>query len=1064
MSLSHLHSAYLILATLAAGGALAGLLYAVGFIGWVLDLFGRFVKWGVTAGFRVWEATLSWADWRVAAVVAAGIFGLGLAAKAGGASVVEILAALLLLGIGVVTCLAFMYLSFERYEVARGHKAVHNPLKGQELAGELARYGDRVGVMLLVVAAVGTVLGFAQLNHALYGSVGEGWYRLDRPDEQAVFLDFLAYALVHLLRIVDVFDLAQTRAYLSVALVKPAHWPATALLLGFKSFFTLVLLQQVFASVRQGKLLAETVTDFWSPHAPIHERARSALPQFGPTALQPILQSLRSLDPLTKEQRDQLPQVFATMGPTAVPTLLYYAGDPHAPTRGVVARALGLMRVPEAVGRLIELTTDESEEVRAAAAEALGLIAEAATRGRDKVPNGPPVRRGRWRGRLGWLGAAPRVGLFKALAVARWWSRGRAAAADLVLGRGELVTACVAALRKTLADGSAIVRAEAVVALGRIGAPAAPAGPELVAVLSGDADEARKRAAVAVGLVRAEATLAVPSLTAALHDPTPEVRAAAAAALGEYGEAAAEAVPVLVALLQDREEEVRSAAAAAVNKIGVLCDESTRVLVEGLASEDTVTRARTAEALGVIGEAAEVAAPALVEALEDDNDRVRATAVEALGKMGEAVADLAVPKLVRLLRDEDSWVRALAAEAIGQMGEAAEDAAPALLRSLRHPNPLVRANAAEALGRLKAEDTRAALEAACGDDDPGVRAKAVGALAGIGPPTPDSTKVVLGCLTDPDPQVRAAAIDAVGGWPRVTVDPGVFNGLIDDGNDEVAARAIRLAPSLSAADAVLPALRARLAGTTPNPLVQVAAAVALGRLGPAAVAAAPELGAAARGGDAELREAAMRALALIQPPDAAEVFAAGLRDAEPRVRKVASAGLMKVADLPEEAIPAVAESLRDPDEQVRANAAHLLARLDEVPPAAVPDLIENTTAPGDGLRLNAAAALQRVDDPAARDALRRLLADPNPRVRLVAAGAVAADDPTDPAVRAAVVESLRDPNPKVQEGAADLARSLGLEPSNFEPLPEAGGESGEDVPQPAAAGVSPLGRSPTAIP
>ena len=48
------------------------------------------------------------------------------------------------------------------------------------------------------------------------------------------------------------------------------------LLAGFKVFFTLVLLQQIFASLRQGKLLAETIADFWSPHEPIHERACSA--------------------------------------------------------------------------------------------------------------------------------------------------------------------------------------------------------------------------------------------------------------------------------------------------------------------------------------------------------------------------------------------------------------------------------------------------------------------------------------------------------------------------------------------------------------------------------------------------------------------------------------------------------------------------------------------------------------------------------------------------------------------------------------------------------------------
>ena len=279
----------------------------------------------------------------------------------------------------------------------------------------------------------------------------------------------------------------------------------------------------------------------------------------------------------------------------------------------------------------------------------------------------------------------------------------------------------------------------------------------------------------------------------------------------------------------------------------------------------------------------------------------------------------------------------------------------------------------------------------------------------------------------------------------------MFTGLLDDGNDEVAARAIRLAPSLSTVEAVLPGLRDRLSGT-PNPLVQVAAATALGRLGPAAAAAGPELAAAAREGDSELRQAAMRALALVQPAEAAGVFAAGLRDPDPKIRMLASGGLMKVSELPEEAVPAVAEALRDPEEQVRANAASLLSRLDPVPAEAVPDLVECAATANDGLRLNAATALRRVDDPAAREALRRLLADANPRVRPVAAGSLAtpaADGqpaPPDPEVRAALAESLHDANPRIVAIAEDVVKSLGLTAADLEKAPEPAAAAPEPAP------------------
>ncbi len=1040
MFINHLHSAYLILLTLALLGVVAGLLYQFGVISWVLGAFGWAVRKSVLGGFRVWEALLSWADWQGIAVMVAGLVLAGHLAHAIDLDFITVLIALSLLGLGLVTCLAYMYLSFERYEVARGYKAVHNPLKGQQLAANVARYGERAGVMLLVVSAVGTLLGFVQLNYALYTWFGRSWYTFSGQDEEAVFLDFLAYALVHLLRVVDVLDLAQTRQYLSVSIIRPAYWPASTMLMAFKSFFTLVLLQQVFASVREGRLLAETVTDFWSPHASIHDRARVALPQFGPTALLPMLDSLRSLGPLTREQRDQIPLVFASIGPTAIPGLIRHADDLQESIRAVVAKGLGLLRAASAVGPLIRLAKDDSETVRTAAVEALGLTGEAVATSRERPVDGR-TQQGRWHHRFGWLNRIPAARLVRRLPF-RWVRRAEVA---LAIPLAEVVPLCVETLRKALMDESAVVRCEAVIGLGRIGRSAENAAADLARVLGEDSDDVRRRAAEALGLIQARDELTIPALITALTNPNPEVRVAVATALGAYGAAAADAVCELVPLLQDRDESVRTAAAEAVNRVGVLGEESTRLLVGGLSSGDNVVRAQAAEALGVIGEIAEDTAPSLVAALTDRNDHVRGKAAEALGKIGNGVAEIAVPGLVRLLRDEDNWVRALAAEALGQMGEAAEDAAPALLRSLRHANPLVRANAAEALGRVKADEARAALEVAARDEDPGVRAKAIRAVAGLGEPTPDTVAAVRVGLTDPDPLVRAVAIESVGGWPGVTVDPGVFLDLLNDGNDEVATRAIRLASSLASIDAVLPALRARLQGA-PNALVQTASASALGRIGPAAAAAEPELAAAAREGDIDLRTAAMRALALIQPPAAAGVFAAGLRDPDPKIRMVASGGLMKLTALPDDAVQVVVESLRDPIEQVRANAAHLLSLLDPVPADAVPDLIEAAETGGDGLRLNAATALRRVPEAQARAALRRRLADSNGRVRLVAAGSLAADTPDDPEIRAVLAAALDDDHPNIQVIANELIGGLGLTRNDFFP---AQGIATPETPEPS---------------
>src|SRR5690349_3653014 len=136
------------------------------------------------------------------------------------------------------------------------------------------------------------------------------------------------------------------------------------LLAGFKAFFTLVLLQQFFASLRQGKLLAETIADFWSPHEPIYERARNALPQYGALAIEPLLLSLRSAPSLTREQRDQLPLVLATIGPSTIPALVRHLQDTQVHVRAIAVAALGRLHALDTVPLLVALGQDPSNVVR----------------------------------------------------------------------------------------------------------------------------------------------------------------------------------------------------------------------------------------------------------------------------------------------------------------------------------------------------------------------------------------------------------------------------------------------------------------------------------------------------------------------------------------------------------------------------------------------------------------------------------------------------------------------------------------------------------------------------
>jgi HEAT repeat protein len=985
-----------ILGVITGIGLVTYILYCVGTLGWLLRRFSRAVRWTIRTGFSAWEATLSWASWLLFLMIAVGLLGVG-AAAVHAAPAFALLAAVVVVFMGVSACLAYMYIDLERYEVERGYKAVHNPLQGQEPAPDLARYGHQVDVYLLGASTVATIGGFALLNQALYESVGEPWYRV--REGGVGYADFLTYALLNLLRVVDILDLARAQHLLQVSLVRPAKWPATTLIVVFRSFFTLVLLQQIFASIRQGRLLAETITDFWSPHEPIQQRARNALPQYGAAAIGPLILSLRAVSALTKEQREQLPQILAAIGPATIPTLLRHLNDPHEHVRGVSAAALGHLNAREALPGLAALTRDPSDHVRQGLADALAAYVRSAAR-TEKLRGGR-----RFRGRRRWFRRSPlpRHAPFDPM--------------SLIVGT----------LRELLADANAAVRVQAAAALAATGEAAAAAVPDLVSRLR-DADETvRCGAAEALGKVGAGSEPATAALVATLQDPSAAVRAAAARGLGALGPAAGTVVPEMVPLLQDRDEGVRAAASEAISAIGPLDEAATASLVDGLDSPDNVVRAQAAEALGAVGAPAPDAAEALAGVLRDSNDVVRQKAAEALGKIGGAAADVAVPRLVRALRDPDSWVSALAAEALGEMGAAAADAVPALVRALGHVNSQVRANAADALGKVgaAAEPARPVLEAAAADEEGAVRAAAVYALARLGGYSGASRRLIVAALGDPDPQVRAAGVKAVGqaDLPPREVE-ALLLPLLDDATDPVKIHAVSvLARQVGPVPAVVAGLCRRLAEDDSTD-IQAHAALGLGRLGPGAAAAGPALVRAAQTGEAAVREQAMKALALILPPEAPGAFVSGLKDPTAEVRLLASAGWRKVEAVPPEAVPGLVAALKDSDPQVRANAALVLSRLEQLPPEAIPCLIDCTTEPSDRLRVNAALALRRAPSAAVADVMEQLLEDPSTRVRLIAARALLSTNPQHVAARRVAEAARADSSPRVRESAEELLASL----------------------------------------
>jgi HEAT repeat protein len=1010
VKLDQTRSALFILALLALVALVGALFYQIGFLGWVLKGVGFLVRGGIRQGFLLWERLFAWAHWPIFLAIVVVLLVLGEAVIWFAPDLSLLFALALLLG-GVTTCLAYMFIDLERYEVKRGYKAIHNPLKGQEPALYLPRYGQQVGIPLLAAASVASIVGFALLEQALYETVGRQWYKGGDEASTPGFVDFLAYAFINLLGIVDILNVARTHHYLETAYVRPAAWPASLLLACFRSFFTLVLLQQIFASLRHGRLLAETIADFWSPHEPIHERARSALPEYGTGIITPLLGSLRTIPALTSEQREQLPLVLAGVGPGAIPALVGHLDDPHEGVRAMCAATLAHLGAIDTVPLLAPLVRDSSEAVRQSLVDGLGILGAAGASLAQKKHQQDLARRRR-------------------MTQFRWpfWKKPPVVPPM----SGDPIELIVATLATALTDDSVAVRARATGALARVGASAAAVTPALIGLLKDPDETVRCRAAEALGQVGGEEEATVPALMELLEEPSTAIKEAAAKALAALKQKAEPAVESLIRLLHDREESVRTAAAEAIAAMGRLNGTATDTLTEALVSADTLVRARTAEALGTIGPTAQEVAPALVEAMADSNDRVRAKAVQALGRMGESAA-VAAPSLVRALHDPDHWVSALAAEALGEIGESAERAIPALVRALGHSNALVRGNAAEALGKMgpAAAETRPALENLAHDPDGGVRAQAIRALGLIGPSGPHGREAVLEALEDADPLVRAAAVETIGQWGEDGEMAERLMPLLEDANDQVKVQVAGVLPKLAGPTAaVIDGLCKRLLEDD-SPEVRVHAALALGKLGPAAVLAGPVLLEAAQTAEAPVREQAMRAIAIIQPPETAAAFAAGLQDASAEIRKVASGGWMNAPTIPDEVIPALVQALRDPESQVRANAAHALSRLPALPDGALPLLIDCTGQANDGLRMNAVMALRLAPPEAVVEVMQHLLDDPTLRVRLIAAGTLLATESDNGRARAVVTEGITGPSAAVRRAALELVESLPSGPAAF---------------------------------
>jgi hypothetical protein len=223
---------------------------------------------------------------------------------------------------------------------------------------------------------------------------------------------------------------------------------------------------------------------------------------------------------------------------------------------------------------------------------------------------------------------------------------------------------------------------------GRLAAQFGPAAADLVPLLrqrlndlpgTDDYRQHRTSLAHALGRIGAAAAPAVPELLALLPDP------AILAALGRIGAAAADAIPAMTPLLDHAEPAIQIAAASALREAGAHPGPLVPVLARHLDSGHEHDAAAAAEALARLGPAATTTAPKLQELLgyTRANAWLRLRAAAALWRATGDV-NLTLPTLTAIW-DENPYTRVHIANYIAEMGPAASPAAPLLRHELGQP-------------------------------------------------------------------------------------------------------------------------------------------------------------------------------------------------------------------------------------------------------------------------------------------------------------------------------------------------------------------------------------------
>jgi HEAT repeat protein/S1-C subfamily serine protease len=303
-------------------------------------------------------------------------------------------------------------------------------------------------------------------------------------------------------------------------------------------------------------------------------------------------------------------------------------------------------------------------------------------------------------------------------------------------------------------------RTKAITNLGKIGAGARLAVPDLIQLLKKESEAGVRRQAVeALNKIGPPEKKDLNLLTDGLTDTNPEVRGYAATALGKLGRDGRIYLADLLKAKKDAESSVRQAVIRSLGQVGRYDKETVMdALKDGLKDGDKDVRVAAADSIVVLGPTAGDI-PVLKECLKHQDSEVQMAGARALFNLGPEAKD-AVPALLEALnRSKDDQARGTIMTTLGQIGAASKTAIPAILESMKVKE--LRPKAMVALGKIGPEAKEAVPALVENLDDRDSRSTAINALGKIGKEAKIAVPKMAQLLSERDKDLRLTILTAL---------------------------------------------------------------------------------------------------------------------------------------------------------------------------------------------------------------------------------------------------------------------------------------------------------------